>query len=525
MNFNKVADEINANSTNTNILEITPDILMNSNTRNIQIGEIIYNIYNDSVISYGADGPYMVYRSDSKLWSYTTKINAYVKAYLKEQSTLCINAIIEEQELKGSLYWTKTDSVSNGKNLIDIIEKLIQPKNSSEIIVTFNEAIHLDNRNTMRRNIEFSTLPYLCPIAHGLVADFRTGHIRQRVKEDLFTYEHNLEFDASLISMIDDYISKHFMENHLPEDQREQTSCFGRFMAYALMGSKTEQKFAFCIGSGGNGKSTLIQFFANTFGEAFSIQEMNILVRPKPGAPTPEMSELRMVRCVSISETNENEEIDSSVFKSISGGDVKSIRALYKNQTKMKPIFTPIIWANTLPNLRYDEYAIERRVIIFNLSAIFVKKDKYRKLKYQQLGDDNIHKYICTQKWKNGLFSWLIKHGIQFHTRGLDEPKCIRENLETAIIDSDQVDSFTEFLKYTVPCIIGTSMDVIYVEYTKIYLETYSKWLIPPKKLTSGSLGSKLSKLLYQETKNTLSKHNGRTRHAIKIVRTINNTK
>jgi len=144
-----------------------------------------------------------------------------------------------------------------------------------------------------------------------------------------------------------------------------------------LEGANHEQKFYIMSGSGGNGKSKIIDLMGKTFGEYQDSLSATALTRKRAdaGNANPEFIDLKAKRFVSMVEPEEGEKINTSLMKQLSGQDMLKVRGLYKGQEGF--IFTARIFmsCNELPAVSSMDNGTWRRLRVIPHVATFVEED------------------------------------------------------------------------------------------------------------------------------------------------------
>jgi P4 family phage/plasmid primase-like protien len=145
-----------------------------------------------------------------------------------------------------------------------------------------------------------------------------------------------------------------------------------------LEGANHEQKFYIMSGSGGNGKSKIIDLMGKTFGEYQDSLSATALTRKRAdaGNANPEFIDLKAKRFVSMVEPEEGEKINTSLMKQLSGQDMLKVRGLYRGQEGF--IFTARIFmsCNELPAVSSMDNGTWRRLRVIPHVSTFVEEDK-----------------------------------------------------------------------------------------------------------------------------------------------------
>ena len=130
-----------------------------------------------------------------------------------------------------------------------------------------------------------------------------------------------------------------FLKKVFPNDGvREYTM---RFLSSCLSGEVREEKFYFWTGSGGNGKSKLVDMIELALGDYSRSMDVGYLTTKKgsSSSASPELESIKHARFVWMSEPERTDTIYVGKLKLMSGGDKMTTRGLYKETTQFKPQF------------------------------------------------------------------------------------------------------------------------------------------------------------------------------------------
>lgn len=146
-----------------------------------------------------------------------------------------------------------------------------------------------------------------------------------------------------------------------------------RFLSSCLSGEVREEKFYFWTGSGGNGKSKLIELLDFTLGEYSKTLDVAYFTnkRGSSSSASPEVETLKHARFVSCSEPDEDDKIYVGKLKQITGGDKLTSRGLYKETTEFKPQFKIALMCNELPKLHNQDGGTWRRIEVVEFISRF----------------------------------------------------------------------------------------------------------------------------------------------------------
>lgn len=148
--------------------------------------------------------------------------------------------------------------------------------------------------------------------------------------------------------------------------------------AACLEGANHEQKFYIMSGSGGNGKSKIIDLMSKTFGEYQEALPVTALTRKRAdaGSANPEMIVLKSKRFVSMVEPEEGERINTSLMKQLSGQDTLKARGLFQDQDAFVVMARIFMSCNDLPAVSSMDQGTWRRLRVIPHVSIFVEEGK-----------------------------------------------------------------------------------------------------------------------------------------------------
>jgi len=145
--------------------------------------------------------------------------------------------------------------------------------------------------------------------------------------------------------------------------------------AACLEGANHEQKFYIMSGSGGNGKSKIIDLMSKTFGEYQEALPVTALTRKRAdaGSANPEMIVLKSKRFVSMVEPEEGERINTSLMKQLSGQDTLKARGLFQDQDSFVVMARIFMSCNELPAVSSMDMGTWRRLRVIPHVSTFVE--------------------------------------------------------------------------------------------------------------------------------------------------------
>lgn len=225
---------------------------------------------------------------------------------------------------------------------------------------------------------------------------------------------------------------------------KEMVSFLQRLFGYAIAGNPTEQVFPIMVGSGGNGKSIIIESIAYALGDlAWAVRAEFFLENGRFGSadtPSASIQSLRGRRFVYGSEPSEDRSFDVAKVKLFTGGDRLTCRAPYsKHEITFSPTHVPFLLANNKPCASASDDAFWRRALVIEFPMSFVDNPtKPNELKRDRL---------LLSKLKNeaqGIIRWVVDGYREWQENGLNVPEKIKAALLAYRKDTDIVLQFIE---------------------------------------------------------------------------------
>jgi P4 family phage/plasmid primase-like protien len=211
-----------------------------------------------------------------------------------------------------------------------------------------------------------------------------------------------------------------------------------------LNGRVDEQKFHIWTGSGGNGKSKLVELFEKSFGDYCGKLPITVLTQKRSGssAASPEIAKTKGKRFISLQEPEHDDQIHVGYMKELSGGDVIQARALYAEPVEFKPQFKIILTCNQLPSIPSTDGGTWRRLRVVDFPSKFVDNP----VNPGEFKKENIDGKLAI--WKVAFMTLLLEVYKTYKSEGICEPPsvvqftkeyqkssdCIMEYLEEHIV-------------------------------------------------------------------------------------------
>ena len=302
----------------------------------------------------------------------------------------------QAQKLKED-YETKHKSLKNKvKEITTYLKKLSNVgflKSCKDYYVSYSYDKEFELK--LNRNI------YELPIAHGHIINLKTKEIKQRTRNNLFSFS----LDVSYTENEDERTHAYNFFSSLCCNNEDFTKYLIKFLGYSLSGDLSDSSINIFYGSGSNGKSTLFEIMKKMLKKYYTTLSESVMIKTdKRTSATPELIPLKDARLSVLSETNENEALNESRLKSITGGDEISARDLYKSQITFHTQSKMVLVTNNLPQFNINDGGMMRRIRLFP----FINK-------FTRTAETDAFIEDIKTKYLNSVFSLLIDAGADYH--------------------------------------------------------------------------------------------------------------
>jgi putative DNA primase/helicase len=290
----------------------------------------------------------------------------------------------------------------------------------------------------------------LLPLNDGKVINLKTLEVRQREAGDYFSFECPVNFTPR-----DEYpIAEEFFMG-ICKDDKEYVDYLRRLLAYFMTGEISDRHFYIFVGSGMNGKSTLIKLMQIILGDFYKgLSEAVMIGQDKTSNSTPELVPLLSARMGVLPENRENVKLHGERLKAFTGDDSLVCRPLYMEEFNFMTQSKLVLMTNTLPSFNGSDKAMTDRVIVLPFYAVFPNNPTYK---------DRLIKNI------DEIFSYIIVKSTEFWaTRKVDNiPAVIKEEINAYSKDNDVVGLF-----------IGDRCELVYgaKERARDLYNAYTQW-------------------------------------------------
>ena len=314
---------------------------------------------------------------------------------------------------------------------------------------------------------KLDTNEYLVGFDNG-VYDLRRMEFRDGRPEDYLTFTTGTDYSTNYDEdpCIEDI--ENFMDQLISNEEVKEYSLL--LLASMMQGVNAEEKFRIWTGSGGNGKSKLLELFITSFGEYCIKFPVTLLTgkRAASNVATPEIIQSKGKRFGYFDEPNENEQINIGLMKEYSGNDMIKGRGLYQAPIEFKPQFKMVLLCNALPKVPPDDEGCWRRMEVVEFKNKFVENPTAEN-EYPR----DFQLSAKLKEWKNVFLPWLINK----YYRKYRDMKSLSVPGEVVKFTKDyqkQMDLYTEFIDDNLIKDDSASDIITFTEIYKIFKEWYS---------------------------------------------------
>lgn len=205
-----------------------------------------------------------------------------------------------------------------------------------------------------------------------------------------------------------------------------------------------EEYFHIWTGTGGNGKSKLIELFESAFGAYTCKMPVTMLTqgRGKSGNATPELIAAQYCRFGSLQEPEQNSRLNASIMKEISGNDKMFIRGLYEGGKMVKPHVSLVLMCNEKPKIEgITDDGTWRRLIVVEFISKFVAGEP--KGPYEFKRDTNLQHNF--QMWAPWFMVILTQYYKVYRNEGL-KPHDVPEIADATLDYRKASDAYASFV-------------------------------------------------------------------------------
>jgi P4 family phage/plasmid primase-like protien len=369
-------------------------------------------------------------------------VNHFLEKYLEKNSKK--NKEDENEEEEDGTEFTL-------KNLYKVKHYVLSTRGCKQIFVKV--MFNLLNKDFLSK---LDNDPHHLPIKDGKVINLKDGSVRDRTSNDYFTFECPVSYNKNDRTIVYDYIKS------ICVGDINYTDWMIKFLGYILTRETSDRSLYILWGKGMNGKSKLLELVECILGKLFTSCSADVLLKhERKGGATPELIPLISARVAVLNETNEEDKLNSERIKKLTGDDLITARALFKDEITFRPKAKLLLITNKKPNFDVTDKAMTDRIKLIPFLACFDNNNKNR-----QYIDDLKTKYL------DDFFSLIIDGCISWwKDKNLNLPEIALQETKKYFEENDTILQWINEC-----CELGKSDD--YREQPSILYSKYSDWCI-----------------------------------------------
>jgi putative DNA primase/helicase len=255
----------------------------------------------------------------------------------------------------------------------------------------------------------------------GGVIDLRSGLLRPARREDYMT-----KCTAVAPSEAEPVVFLAFLTRVTGGDEELQ-QFLQRLFAYALTGITREHALAFFHGTGGNGKSVLLNTIAGIFGDYATTAPIDLFLASRGDQHPTGLAGLAGAPLVTALEAAVGRRWAESKIKALTGGDRISARFMRQDFFEFIPQFKLVIAGNHKPGLRGVDEAIRRRMNLVPFTVTIPAEER----------DEQLPEKLAAE-WP-AILNWMIQGCLEWQRNGLAQPEAVRAATEAYLDAEDSI--------------------------------------------------------------------------------------
>lgn len=259
------------------------------------------------------------------------------------------------------------------------------------------------------------------------IVNLRTGELRPADKAiDLNTRQTSVAPRKIPTPLWDEFLRE------VVEDE-DRIAYLQELFGATLFGDSRYHVLPVLVGTGANGKSTLLDVVSGILGDYSASMPENFLLDTTGNAHPTEIARLRGVRLAVASETRPDGKFNESRVKMLTGGDMLSARFMNQNFFDFKPTHTLFLAVNHLPEVKSGGDGFWRRL----------RKFDFRKTIPAERRKENLAELLVTQEGP-GILNWMVEGAVRITNQGMTEPESIRLATQSYRHEEDHIAKFVD---------------------------------------------------------------------------------
>jgi P4 family phage/plasmid primase-like protien len=259
------------------------------------------------------------------------------------------------------------------------------------------------------------------------IVNLRTGEVRPAVKgADLNTRQTSIS-----AAVMDTPLWDTFLKEIIEDEDR--INYLQELFGACLFGDSRFHVLPVFVGTGANGKSTILDVISGILNDYAATMPENFLLDTTGNAHPTDIARLRGVRLAVASETRPDGKFNESRVKMLTGGDTLSARFMGQNFFDFKPTHTLFMAVNHLPEVKSGGDGFWRRL----------RKIDFRKTIPADKRKENFAQLLIQEEGP-GILQWMVDGAVRLTNQGFSEPESVKMATQSYRHEEDHIAKFLD---------------------------------------------------------------------------------
>jgi P4 family phage/plasmid primase-like protien len=259
------------------------------------------------------------------------------------------------------------------------------------------------------------------------IVNLRTGEIRPAIKGfDLNTRQTSVAPSSMATPMWETFLKE------IIEDE-DRINYLQELFGACLFGDSRFHVLPVFVGTGANGKSTILDVISGILNDYAATMPENFLLDTTGNAHPADIARLRGVRLAVASETRPDGKFNESRVKMLTGGDTLSARFMGQNFFDFKPTHTLFMAVNHLPEVKSGGDGFWRRL----------RKIDFRKTIPADKRKENFAQLLVAEEGA-GILQWMVDGAVRLTNQGFSEPESVKMATQSYRHEEDHIAKFLD---------------------------------------------------------------------------------
>lgn len=254
--------------------------------------------------------------------------------------------------------------------------------------------------------------------------NLETGELQPPNPRDMITKVAGAELHEDAVDAAFD----RFLETSLPDE--DVRAYLQRVMGLAMFGRVREHVLPILTGTGGNGKSVLVDAVLAAFGSYGLTVDPQLIMKTKHQRHGTFVADLHGARLVVTSETDQGEELAASTVKRLTGGDKLRANRMREDPFEFEPSHTLVYVTNHRPKVDAEDPAMWRRLSVIPFDVTPAQPDVTLPEKLRQRLD--------------AVLAWCYQGWLAYQSQGLNPPAEVAARTDQYRHESDPIAQFLD---------------------------------------------------------------------------------